>query len=315
MKRLLATICFTLSLFGLVGTASPQTVIAAEQTPAIEQDQPADDPSDLSALVEQSIERDMVTCTQREADIISIRAQYEGSVEIDMLAKLIYREARGVKSDTEKAAVVWCVLNRVDDSHHPDTIKKVITQKHQFAWRPKTPVQQKFKDLALDVVIRWELEKRGYENAGRILPSDYLFFAGRRGHNWFRNKYRTRRYWDWSLYSPYESGETLLGNYRINDGSIARAYAQTETASACISPKSDGGAAYRPFPFDGIPWRNASAWHTLMITPAQIRQSDWIRASLTPRAAACQANPPSCAYRYSRQAFAAVPRYRKMVYT
>lgn len=34
--------------------------------------------------------------------------------EIEMLAKLIWGEARGVESTTEKAAVAWCVLNRVD---------------------------------------------------------------------------------------------------------------------------------------------------------------------------------------------------------
>lgn len=34
--------------------------------------------------------------------------------EVEMLARLIWGEARGVASDTEKAAVVWCVLNRVD---------------------------------------------------------------------------------------------------------------------------------------------------------------------------------------------------------
>ena len=69
----------------------------------------------------------------------------------------------------------------MNDAHHPDTIKKVITQKHQFAWRYNTPVWQQFKDLALDVVIRWELEKRGHEDVGRVLPSNYLFFAGAQG--------------------------------------------------------------------------------------------------------------------------------------
>jgi spore germination cell wall hydrolase CwlJ-like protein len=36
--------------------------------------------------------------------------------DVVMLAKLIYGEARGIKSITEQAAVVWCVLNRVDSS-------------------------------------------------------------------------------------------------------------------------------------------------------------------------------------------------------
>jgi hypothetical protein len=139
-------------------------------------------------------------------EIASIAAQYKDSKEIDMLAKLIYREARGVPGNTEKAAVVWCVLNRVDDRHYPQSIAKVITQRHQFAWRNNTPVRQEFKNLALDVVIRWELERRGYVNVGRVLPKGYIFFGGKNGHNRFRNKYRGGTRYNWSMASPYEVG-------------------------------------------------------------------------------------------------------------
>ena len=34
--------------------------------------------------------------------------------DVEMLAKTIWGEARGVESITEKAAVAWCILNRVD---------------------------------------------------------------------------------------------------------------------------------------------------------------------------------------------------------
>jgi hypothetical protein len=132
-----------------------------------------------------------------------IRNEYQDRIEIDMLAKLLYTEARGVKSDTEKAAVVWCVLNRVDDPRWPNTIAGVIRQKHQFAWRIRAPVIAELRELALDVVVRWELERRGWEDIGRVLPKDYVFFSGCRGRNWFRTSYRGRRSWDWSLPSPY----------------------------------------------------------------------------------------------------------------
>lgn len=52
--------------------------------------------------------------------------------DVEMLAKLIWGEARGVKTTTEKAAVVWCVLNRVDSAGFPNTIEKVVTQPRQF---------------------------------------------------------------------------------------------------------------------------------------------------------------------------------------
>ena len=53
--------------------------------------------------------------------------------EVEMLARLIWGEARGIPSDMHKAAVVWCVLNRVDAEGWPDTVAEVVTQPHQFA--------------------------------------------------------------------------------------------------------------------------------------------------------------------------------------
>lgn len=47
------------------------------------------------------------------------------AAEVEALAKLIYGEAGIVPSTTEQAAVVWCVLNRVDDPRFPDTVLEV----------------------------------------------------------------------------------------------------------------------------------------------------------------------------------------------
>ena len=125
--------------------------------------------------------------------------------EAVMLAKLIYKEARGIKSVPHKAAVVWCVLNRVDSGNYGSDIKEVITAKHQFAWDPNTKVEDEFLELSNDILIRWLLEKEGFSNVGRVLPNDYLFFAGRNGLNYFRKNYHSKEYWDWSLQSPYEN--------------------------------------------------------------------------------------------------------------
>lgn len=125
--------------------------------------------------------------------------------EAVMLAKLIYKEARGINSTAHKAAVVWCVLNRFDTGEYGESIKAVITSKHQFAWDPNTKVEDEFLELSNDVLIRWLLEKEGFSNVGRVLPNDYLFFAGRNGLNYFRKNYHSKEYWDWSLQSPYEN--------------------------------------------------------------------------------------------------------------
>ena len=66
-------------------------------------------------------------------------------------------------------------------------------------------VEDEVLEVSNDVVIRWLLEKEGFSNVGRVLPNDYLFFAGRNGLNYFRKNYHSKEYWDWSLQSPYEN--------------------------------------------------------------------------------------------------------------
>jgi hypothetical protein len=133
------------------------------------------------------------------------RAAVEHAKDIDMIAKVIYREARGVPGKDAKAAVAWCILNRVDDARWSNTIRGVITQKHQFAWRARTPVTADLRAIAEDVFIRWQMEKAGIEDVGRVLPCEYVFFAGRGGKNYFRTEYRGGKQWDLSAVSPYET--------------------------------------------------------------------------------------------------------------
>ncbi len=139
--------------------------------------------------------------------------------DVEMLARLIYTEARGVRSKTEQAAVVWCVLNRLDNPNRPQkTIADVVCAPYQFDYRPWVPVTDEFKALAADVLERWQAEKRATagspaspggasrsaEDVGRVLPPEYQYFEGRGGHNWFSAKWRSDEYWGWGLDSPYE---------------------------------------------------------------------------------------------------------------
>lgn len=125
--------------------------------------------------------------------------------ELEMLAKVVYREARGIEDPAQQAAVIWCILNRVDthSSEWGDTIKSVITYPNAFAWIPNTPVETKFLLLAADVCERWNLEKAGATQVGRTLPSTYLFFTGDGKVNNFTEEWKGAEYWDWSLPSPY----------------------------------------------------------------------------------------------------------------
>lgn len=122
---------------------------------------------------------------------------------IVLCAKLLWGEARGVKSKAEQAAVIWCVLNRLD-AGYANTIEGVITARGQFTgYRKSNPVTDELYGLSRDVLIRYYLERDGVQNTGRTLPNDYLWFTGYKGRNRFRNKYRGGKYWDWSLYDPY----------------------------------------------------------------------------------------------------------------
>lgn len=124
--------------------------------------------------------------------------------DVEMLAKVIWAEARGVTSDAEKAAVAWCALNRLDAGTYGETLEEVLTTPWQFAYYESSPVTPELEALARDVLERWQAEQLGAENVGRTLPKDYYFFEGDGLRNHFRKTYeKTGATWDWSLPDPY----------------------------------------------------------------------------------------------------------------
>jgi len=104
----------------------------------------------------------------------------------------------------EQAAVVWCVLNRVDDGGWGDTIEDVVTAPEQFhGYDEGHPVDGHLLWIACDVLSRWEAERLGHTEVGRVLPREYLYFASRNKRNRFRKEYGSRDHWEWSLRDPY----------------------------------------------------------------------------------------------------------------
>ena len=113
---------------------------------------------------------------------------YFTEADVVAVAKMLWGEARGCALDNQQKAV-WCVLNRVDDSRFPDTIQGVLSQPSQFhGYSPDFPVWDELKDVALDVLTRWSLEKQGVI-VERELPNTYLWFTGDGTTNWFREVY------------------------------------------------------------------------------------------------------------------------------
>lgn len=125
--------------------------------------------------------------------------------ELEMLAKMLYGEARGC-TKTEQAACVWVVLNRVEDSRWADTIAEVVTQPNQFiGYRENNPVQPDLLALAQDVVLRWAAEQSGETYVGRVIPENYYFWYGDGVRNYFRREFEDyNTTWGWTMSSPYE---------------------------------------------------------------------------------------------------------------
>lgn len=132
-----------------------------------------------------------------------------------IIAKIIYGEARGIWSVTEQACIAWSILNRVDADYGMfawwNTIEEVATYPNQFNYSSAFPTVDDYGrdlvELAKDVIGRWEAEKNGETEVGRVLPSDYLWFASDgSGHNYFRNNATyPYMYWYYTLESPYDS--------------------------------------------------------------------------------------------------------------
>lgn len=144
----------------------------------------------------------MTTVSLEETEPCEIEIARE---DVEMLAKLIWGEARGVRSKEQKAAVVWCVLNRVDSPLYPDSIEAVVTQKYQFSGYDESyPLTDEFMEIAEDVLVRWHQEKAGAIDVGRVLPKEYLYFVGDGVLNYFSKEWKSQDHYDWSLPSPYE---------------------------------------------------------------------------------------------------------------
>lgn len=125
--------------------------------------------------------------------------------DVDAIAKLLYGEALNCNVEGQ-AAVVWCILNRVDsdDPYFPDTIMEVVTQPNQFfGYREDNPVLPELVAVADDVLMRYGEERSGAEDVGRVLPREYLYFSGDGFRNYFTVTYCTNDVWDWSAYNPY----------------------------------------------------------------------------------------------------------------
>lgn len=87
----------------------------------------------------------------------------------------------------QRTAPIWCACNRADawgltleEVMHSDAFHGLLTDRE---------VPAEWYDLARETLARWELEKLGYIDVGRTLPSEYLYFSGNGVVNVYRTEY------------------------------------------------------------------------------------------------------------------------------
>lgn len=87
----------------------------------------------------------------------------------------------------QRTVPIWCACNRadawgltLDEVMHSDAFHGLLTERE---------VPAEWYDLARETLARWELEKLGYIDVGRTLPSEYLYFSGNGVVNVYRTEY------------------------------------------------------------------------------------------------------------------------------
>ncbi len=109
--------------------------------------------------------------------------------DVDMLAKLVYREAGACSAD-EQRLIVWTVFQRIDstdyDFRNMNTIEAVVTAPYQFAYDETAPITEDIRELCVEELEKWVngASPPTLEPYAPTLP--YLFFEGDGYHGWFR---------------------------------------------------------------------------------------------------------------------------------
>lgn len=193
--RLVSALCITF-LIGVTVTVALYPAIAemftrTEQTEVVRVVKPS------PAMRELSVNKEI------EADAEAEDKHTMNPRDVELIGRTIWGEAGGVQSEAERAAVAWCILNRVDA--YGKSIEEVVTAPKQFhGYRPKGDCPQEHLELAADVLARWYAEKNGATEVGRTLPADYLYFVGDGERNHFSVEYESTDFWTWSLANPYK---------------------------------------------------------------------------------------------------------------
>lgn len=218
-RKLAISILIFSSALSLGGTSSRVTAMA--DVPQTEQSEMTKESITLpiagttkraNQILKQALnakDSDLETEAEKLAEKRKHYKKYYTEADIRLGAIVMTGEAGGMTSKTEKSAVLWAILNRVDcKTKFANTVYKVVTAPHQFeGYSPEGKYSKSCYDLSRDVFERWNREKNGETNVGRTLPKDYFYFTGDGYHNNYKKEWRKSA----PIYkfdfknSPYES--------------------------------------------------------------------------------------------------------------
>lgn len=114
-----------------------------------------------------------------ESEIAAIKQYYEygGDVEqiereAEWIARVMYGMAKPDHKDSDLRAIVWCILNRVDNRAYPGEVQAVCQQKSQWmGYSDDNPVIAKLYDIALAELKKW------HGDSVRPMSADYVYLT------------------------------------------------------------------------------------------------------------------------------------------
>lgn len=124
---------------------------------------------------------------------------------VELAGHAIWGEAGNVPSTARQAAVLWVACNRVDA--WGKTFDEVLIGSQFNGLWEETQAPEAYNELARDVLARWVLEHEGWQDVGRTIAPEYLYFYGNGRENIFTVGMHRGTPWDWSVIDPY-NGET-----------------------------------------------------------------------------------------------------------
>ena len=140
----------------------------------------------LIAPVAPETYRDGLHTPKSQQDVLNTAMEAIPDELVTEAALLAWGEYSG--SDyAQRTAPIWCACNRayawgltLEEVMHSDAFHGLLTDRE---------VPEEWHDLARETLARWELEKMGYIDVGRTLPSEYLYFGGNGEYNTYRTEY------------------------------------------------------------------------------------------------------------------------------